>query len=445
MDRVKEIIHYGGMPTILENHPECAGLTLSKTFLEDELGKITVSDRPDLEPQHPARLETDSRLLAKLWKIALHDTEKNIVRTASGTYFGAGTDFPWVYTRDIAYSGLLGLNRLYPELIKTSLEHTRKLHLDLKFRVSKGYRVAGINVDWIEEELIEREYLRKYNTNSYIRRTDDVCWLWCAEDIADQGWQPDETWKWILQRGEECFKTLYDPFFDPTDGLYRGQATFVDIMGTGYPYGWDQGQCVRIKTTSTNALYHKALRAMSRACEKAGRVDESKSWTKRANSLKAAMLKELRRADGTFAYFKHEDGSLEEKRDSLGAAFVVLLDVVSGEDAVRALSGYPVTNAGVPLFQPFFPGEKCYHNHSAWPFADAFFIHALEKADGITRTELLLALLGRACRHDGTFHEYVDFRTAAAFIGTCIRADMRITRLTAGAGHDFLLKTTSTN
>ncbi|MCX7012332.1 MAG: hypothetical protein NTW86_07180, partial [Candidatus Sumerlaeota bacterium] len=56
------------------------------------------------------------------------------------------------------------------------------------------------------------------------------------------------------------------------------------------------------------------------------------------------------------------------------------------------------------------------------------------KADGVDRTALNAALLGRTCRGGGTFHELVDFHskailssgsqlwTAAAFIDTCLRA-----------------------
>ena len=113
-----------------------------------------------------------------------------------------------------------------------------------------------------------------------------------------------------------------------------------------------------------------------------------------------------------------------------------MIDIVEGEEACAALNNYPVTDAGVPLFFPFFPENNWYHNNSSWPFVDTFFIKALEKSDGENRTALNAALLARTCVDDGTFHEVVDFRdkkvrgsgsqlwSAASFIDTCFRNNL---------------------
>jgi len=164
--------------------------------------------------------------------------------------------------------------------------------------------------------------------------------------------------------------------------------------------------------------------------------EEADGWRRRAKELKNAIRSELRNEDGTFAYFKLPDGSLEPRREALGTALSVLFGVVEGEEAARALKDYPVTDAGVPILHPFYPHDGCYHNNSSWPFADAFFLMALEKADAVDRTGQICALVARTCRPDGRFHELVDFRdksirgstsqlwTAAAFLGTCMRAGL---------------------
>ena len=415
-------------------------LQLRPDSLSDSLGTIRLEDLPDLHPQHKGRLKNPTPLIEKLWRIALSDVEKNIVTSAKGTYLGAGTAFgTTVFTRDIAYSGLLGLNRLYPDLIRESLEYTRRLHLEAMFTVPKGYCVEDIDVDWNEIDLSEKEYAKNYEAN-YMRRTDDVIWLWCAGDLAERE-DSLEIWKWIYDRGTECFEKLYQPFFDPSDGLYRGQASFIDVhfswkKATGYPQDWTIGDCVRIKATSTNCLYAKGLAVMATAAAKLGHKEESGQWRARSEAVKEAISRELKFKNGTFSFFKYPNGSLENRRECLGTAFVVLLEIVRGEEGAQALAGYPVTDAGIPLFHPFFTTiDQCYHNHSTWPFADNFFLQALEKSDGQDRSGLKAALLARTCREDGSFHELVDFRdksihgsksqlwTAAAFLGTCLRGE----------------------
>jgi len=230
------------------------------------------------------RLKNATPLIERLWRIALSDVESNIVRLPDGsTYFGAGSGFgARIYTRDISYAGILSLNRLYPEIMRKSLEHTRRVRLKLGFAVSRAHKVDGIEVDWAVEDISEEEFLAKYRTNSYTRRTDDVVWLWCAGDLFERCGSPDD-WRWVYETGKECFQRLYDPFFDPEDGLYRGQASFIDIhyedtKATGYPSEWTVSDCVHIKATSTNCLYVKGLEVMSVAARKLGLADEAASW-----------------------------------------------------------------------------------------------------------------------------------------------------------------------
>ena len=72
--------------------------------------------------------------------------------------------------------------------MRKSLEHTRRVRLKLGFTVSRAHKVDGIEVDWAVEDISEEEFLAKYRTNSYTRRTDDVVWLWCAGDLNNGSW-----------------------------------------------------------------------------------------------------------------------------------------------------------------------------------------------------------------------------------------------------------------
>lgn len=416
-------------------------LVLTATSITDACGTITIDDLPDVQPRCEVRLADATPLIERLWKIALLDIERNIVETADGRYFGAGAAFGVsVFTRDICFSGILGLNALYPDIMLDSIRFTRKLRSELMFRVSRGYRVEGIAAPWIEEDISESDLWQRHHTNSYTRRTDDVVWLWCTGELL-QHWNTPELWKWFSDTGREFVANFYQPFFDPEDGLYRGQASFIDIhftghQATGYPRDWSIGDCVRVKSLSTNCLYVLGFHALADAAARLNQVAESRQWRERCERLKQAIRTHLRRADGTFAYFKDKNGVLQERRDALGSALAVLSGVAVGAEAKAALKDYPVTDGGVPLFHQFFPENDWYHNNSSWPFVDTFFLKALEVSDGIDRTAQNAALLARTCVGNRTFHEVTDYRTrevkgsggqlwtAAAFVDTCRRAGL---------------------
>jgi hypothetical protein len=247
--------------------------------------------------------------------------------------------------------------------------------------------------------------------------------------------------------GTRCFSELYDPFFDSADGLFRGQAVFVDVTYspelhpafcsekvTGYPLHYTASDCVRVKALSTNCLYFKGMKVMEEAAKRTGHEKEAFHWHTRAECLRLAIRKHLRNADGTFMYYKGPDNLPAGRRDALGSALCVLFEVVAPSEASAVLTGYPVTDIGVPLFLPFFEGSHFYHNNSAWPFVDTLFLTALEKSDGVGRVGQNAELLARTCTDKGTFFEVTDWRdgcvkcsprqlwTAAAFVNVCRRA-----------------------
>lgn len=56
-------------------------------------------------------------------------------------------------------------------------------------------------------------------------------WIWAAKDLIERH-SLNEKWEWLYETGKRWFSDFYRPFFDPRDGLYRGQASFVDIHFT---------------------------------------------------------------------------------------------------------------------------------------------------------------------------------------------------------------------
>ena len=72
--------------------------------------------------------------------------------------------------------------------------------------------------------------------------------------------------------GNIFFDYFYKPFYDEADGLYFGQASFIDVGWNGYPFALDgldketeRNKAVWIKTPSCNALYVRGMDVMAHA------------------------------------------------------------------------------------------------------------------------------------------------------------------------------------
>jgi hypothetical protein len=432
-------------------------LVMTEDALRDANGAFSLAQLPAPQPRCQVKLTGEITALTKrMWEIALDDMERNLVTNEAGVvYFGAGTRYgDRVYTRDISIAGVLGANRLYPKEMLSSLKLTREIRTALGYKVSAPHVVKEIDAPWEVIAEIDKEVMAKHKTNSYTRATDDVVWLWAADDLFTLNPEIAD-WKWMLETGRHYFKVFYAPWFDKTDDLYRGQPIFHDITSSAYPKGMTIADCVLLKSLSTNCLYYRGLLAMANACEKCGRpAEEKQQWLDRAAALKVAILKEFTKPDGTLAYYKDRHGEIMPNRDILGTAFAAIFRIVEGDAAKKAYEGYPETDKGLPLFSPFIPGNSGPHNMASWPFCDTFFLWGKSLVDGGDHTDQNAALLGRSLGTAfapkkkkasnesewgtglGSFHEKIPLPSglidgsghqlwsAAAFLNVCIRAGL---------------------
>jgi hypothetical protein len=426
-----------------------APLVLKSSSLEDGLGRFETSDLPEEKPKCTISLKPIATpLTKKMWNIALHDAELNLITNNYGTYFAAGRRYTdRVYTRDISFAGILGLNAIYPQEMMKSFRVTREVVAKMGYKVSTEEVVKEIDAPWDAITDDRKQIMAQFKSNSITRRTDDVVWIWATDDLFKS--HPEVAdWNWFYTNGKSNFDALYAPWFDATDGLYRGQNTFQDLQSEGYPEGYSQADCVLIKSTSTNCLYYKAMLSLANAANKCNLPQESKSWTKKAEALKMAIRKELLLPDGTFTYFKDRNGKILSNQHNLGTAFAIIFGIVEGETARKAIDNYPYNQYGIPLIHPFLGKGKGDHNAAAWPFCDTFFLQAKEIADGKDYTGYNAALLARTLgtkfsdKRDkewggfGSFHEKVPLPsglisgsgsqlwTSAAFMNVCLRANI---------------------
>jgi hypothetical protein len=442
----------GGAPS---SRYEQGPLKLSDEALQDANGAFMLAQLPSPTPQLPVKLHADTTpLTQRMWAIALDDMERNIVTNDFGTYFAAGSRYATrVYTRDIAMAGVLGANEFYPQVVKDSLYLTRELRRELGFKVSEGHVVEEIDVPWEVIAASDKEIMAKYRTNSYTRRTDDVVWIWAVDDLFTR--HPElADWNWLYEVGAEFFEHFYDPWFDTTDGLYRGQPVFQDITSSAYPATMTVADCVLMKAASTNALYYRAMLAMARAAEKSQQDRAVRTqWMARAAALKTAFRREFLLPQGEVSYYKDRHGALSPHQHNVGTAFAVIFGLLEVKDAVKAYANYPTLDVGIPLIHPFLPDNKGPHNAASWPFCSTFFLWGKELATGEDFTAYNAALLGRALGTKmrskekqqadnetdwnsglGSFHEKIvlpsglidgsghQLWSAAAFLNVCLRA-----------------------
>jgi hypothetical protein len=424
-------------------------LILRRNSLSDALGSFTLEDLPSFQTDSKFDLkETATPLAKKMWKIALHDIEQNKVFNNVGNYFAAGRRYTdRVYTRDIAFAGILGLNYIYPVEMLQSLKVTRDVTAKLGYKVSASHVIKEIIAPWEIIAAEEKQVMASFKCNSITRRTDDVVWIWAAEDLFNI--HPEYAdWQWLYKTGISNFKEFYDPWFDEKDGLFRAQPTFQDITSSGYPRGMTVSDCVLLKGASTNCIYYKAMLALAKAAKNCHLKEDAIYWNKRAQTLKNAIKKELILPNGTVSYYKDRNGQLLTNQHCLGTAFAVLFGILEGQEAKTAIINYPTTDKGIPLIYPFLADNNGDHNNASWPFCDTFFLQAKEMADKKKYTGYNTALLARtlgtkiADNQDtswggfGSFHEKVKLPsgiidgsgqqlwTSAAYVNVCIRAGL---------------------
>jgi hypothetical protein len=374
-------------------------LVLTPTSLTDSVGSYTADKLPVVTPLNQSTLKGAQTPLAQgLWKIALNDMEKNLVTTPeNGTYFAAGIRYTTrIYTRDISFSAVLAGNDLYPKEVLQSLQMTRKVRLEMGYKVSRPHMIKEINAPWEVITDNEKEVMAKYTSNSFTRATDDVIWIWAIDDLYAKN--PNlADWKWFYTTGEKFFNDFYAPWFDPTDGLYRGQSTFQDIQHNGYPNDYSITDCVLLKAASTNALYYKGLIAMANAAKQSGQTAEViAGWQAKADALRTAFQREFIMPDGRISYYKDRYGKLMPNQHNLGTSLATIFGILTPEQARLAYKLYPVTPTGVTLIDPYLTDRLGSHNSADWPFATALFFWGKEIAEGKSYEAETVARLARA-------------------------------------------------
>jgi hypothetical protein len=320
-------------------------------------------------------IRTGSVLFDGIYAMSIQEMVENSVEritdhsfaTADCHCFETGRKWNYVWTRDISYSAHLALSSLNQKRTKNSL----------LFKVS---RKRGHDDN-------SREIVQDTGTGgSWPISTDRVIWALAANDLLNYltGTEREEFLKTIYVALKNTVEHDRIVAFDPIDGLYTGEQSFLDWREQSYP-GWVRDNVIHVgmsKALSTNVAHYYALKTMADVSVELGDSNNFRKYQKLAKNLKQSINKYFwdddKKLYRTFLV-TYLDRSNIDKYDLLGNALAVLLGVAQTQDQKTCLANYPMVLAGPPVMWPQDQAAPIYHNRGIWPFVTQYGLLAAQQ------------------------------------------------------------------
>ena len=291
--------------------------------------------------------------------------------------FETGEKWHYVWTRDLSYAADLGLALLDPGRVRNSLD----------FKLS-GYRKAVPKAEHIAGTPDGLQVVQDTGSGgSWPVSTDRVTWAFAAEETLLH-LPPAERAAFARRALAALTNTIENDrvaAFDPRDGLYTGEQSFLDWRDQSYA-AWIPGDLASMasaKAVSTNVAHYKALAFTARLAREAGDAARAARYAAWAADLKQAINARLWLKDaGMYSSLTagHLDGAPMHRFDWLGQALAIVTGVADGAQARSILASYPHGPMGAPVIWPQQPGVPVYHNRALWPFVTAYGLKAAVQA-----------------------------------------------------------------
>ena len=301
-------------------------------------------------------------------------------------FFQTGLFWTYVWTRDVSYSVNLGLAVVDP---------MRSLN-SLQFKLSKRRDINNPQED-------TTQIIQDTGTGgSYPISSDRVTWSFGCQALLQQ--LQGETRRDFAQRSYTALKNTIEHdrkvVFDPRDGLYRGEQSFLDWREQSYPR-WVKEDPVQIgmsKALSTNCCHYNALSLAAKLAEELGATAEKDKYNQWAEDLRGAIRTHLYLPDkqlySTFITSTFVPGAANQY-DLLGNSLAVVLGIADEEQAKEIVAHYPHLPKGAPVIWPQQRDTFIYHNGAIWPFVTAFWLKAAQKVQNEQAVTLALSSLVR--------------------------------------------------
>lgn len=372
----------------LDDSTGTASVTTTGTGCDRSFSLSSTAPRRDELPANPRAvaehgdrpsIQTKNELFDALYQLALDEAKEGSVDSirdgafnngsslpcAAGGCFETGRKWTYVWTRDTAYSAHLGLGWLDPIRAKNSLDFklsTRRDGSDLQIVQDTG------------------------TGGSYPVSSDRSVWALGAREILQHLTGDERTT--FRDRAFTAIKNTIDHdravVFDSTDGLYRGEQSFLDWREQSYP-SWtvpDLAHIAASKSLSTNVAHLALLDTGAELAEEKGDAATAASLKKMATDLRAAMRQRLwLTEDKQFSTYVPTtlDAGPARRFDLLGTSLAVLFDVATPDQAREAIANYPTLPKGPPVIFPQQKDTPIYHNRAIWPFVTAYWVKAAKK------------------------------------------------------------------
>lgn len=323
--------------------------------------------RPDRDVSELPSIRSAQLLIDALHNLALDELRE--LERDDGT-MNAGGRWPGVWTRDLAWSTLLGVIFTHPERVRRGL----LARVDSQGRIIQDSGTGGswpLSTDRVAWSLAAWEYFAL---------TGDTTWLRQAYEI-------------IRRSAEADLKVV----FDTTTGLFRGESTFLDWRDQSYPRWMDAKDIGNTPALGTNALHFASYRVLGRMARLLGRP--AARWDSIAGVVQRGVDQHLWVSDrGHYGQFRYGRVAqqLSPRFEALGNALTVTTGLVNNTRAVSIVARAPVVPFGVPSFWPYLPDVPPYHNAGVWPQVIGFYGWAAATAGNTSAVEHALASLVRA-------------------------------------------------
>ena len=360
-------------------------------------------------PMQPLRSETASPLVDALFALAQSEAaDARTQQLVDGAYnhgkpipcdcFVTGVKWPFVWTRDSAYSIDLALAWLDPARARRTLD----------FKLSDVREPTAPQGIYVVQDT--------GSGGSWPISTDRVVWFLGARHLLDDKAFADKTFKAL----KDTLAQDRQYAFDAQTGLYRGETSFLDWREQTYPV-WTEKNVRFIAESyalSTNVLHYEALVLAVKAAK--SRNDAAATqFQSDAEALRAAIDKNFWREDrGLYmSYIDPTDGPQTiEAYDLLGTALAILADIPSAERARKALANYPTWPAGSPVIWPEHRDAAIYHNRAIWPFVSAYTLRAARKLDDANRIAHELRSILQGAALSGSNYENYELISGAVHV-----------------------------
>jgi hypothetical protein len=335
------------------------------------------------EAKGHATLRTGNVLFDGLYAMAVHEALQNsVAQIKDGAYgkgrpvqleaYQTGEFWTYVWTRDLSYSVYLAL---------AGFDSQRAINsLLFKSSVLKPSVASGFTNQIIQDT---------GSGGSYPVSSDRVVWALGAGETLNylHGAQREDFLNKVYPILHDTIEQDRRLVFDPSDGLYRGEQSFLDWREQTYP-GWTRDNVLPIamsKALSVNTTDYFLLKTAAAYAKLLGRKTDASRYAAWAGDLKASINQHFFDPEaGLYSTCLFSDGVYDirvHRYDLLGESLAILLGVADPSKAEAILKNYPVGPHGPPVVWPQERTVPIYHNQAIWPFVTAFWTKAARKAN----------------------------------------------------------------